>query len=356
MQFTDLPIEVLDKIFSDIHSLTNVATDIRFHWYRYLKCLTVLRFLQLTELERIKTNQLSYYINFDSKRLQTKSNKFLVLCYEDVLPNVNFQTVVVLTYAQIWPGSEIYIGFWRLYLFLYPFFLDTWNHLNGNELRLSDVPSLKPTWPLFSDFHRRNIQSIIEENTYLQQKTIFITRKSIFERMENVYLHLCPDSLREFSKIEQFFNPISLSIKIIPDASQSIIRQLSGYKFPNLEAFLLEYVGANSHVDIEAILFLFDLDKIKRLSLRVSFLNVIELLWRLKHRRHDSFTLTTSVLTFGRVGLCTSSNIAKLLKMKFSKYTVYTTDETTSVSQPRISHTDNVLTPFQQRNIYRSYY
>lgn len=355
MRFTDLPIEVIDDIFSDIVSLAHVPRDIRLHWYRHLKGFTILRLLQLTELQRIQNNELSFYIDFGLDNARTKSTKSLVIHYKEVLPFVNHKTFLVLPFAQVWPGSEMYIGFWRLYLFTYPFCLDAWNHWNGNELRLSDIATLKPIWSHFPDSYHTNVQSLIEDNPDLKAQ-IHLTRRSIFAKMHMVYLHLCPSSLSEFSRIDHDLDPSTLSIKIVPDGSQTIVRELSGHKFRNLEAFSLEYVGPESHVDVEAVLYLIDLDKIKRLALHVSLLNVTELLWRLKHRRHDSFILTTSVLTYGRIGLCTSSNIAKLLKMKFNRYTIYTTDEQVCVSQPRLSQTDNVLTPLQQRSFYGSYH
>ncbi|KAG5419683.1 hypothetical protein I9W82_001563 [Candida metapsilosis] len=350
MQLTDLPNEVLDDIFHDIHSLINVPPEIRFHWYKHLKCSVVLRILQSTEMKRIKTNELCYYINFDSKGPQVKNKSVLLFNFEDVLPNINGLTVYVLPYAQVWPGSEMCISFWRSYLFTFPFCVDSWNHFNGNELRLSDVSSLKPAWPFLSDLHHGIIQSLIEENNLRDYA------RSIFKEMRNVYLHLSVDSLMRISKFEQDINPTCLNIKILPDDPQTIIRKLCGRKFSNLEEFSLEYMGPNSHVDVEAILSIFDIDKIKRLSLHIALLNVVELIWRLKSRRHESFTLTTSVLSYGKTGSCTSSNIEASLKGKFNKFVVYTMDEPSSVPQPRVSQTWYVLGQYQQRKIHRSYY
>ncbi|KAG5419684.1 hypothetical protein I9W82_001564 [Candida metapsilosis] len=271
MQLMNLPLEVLDQLFNNVKSLSNVPFDIR------ICC------------------------------------RYLVLNYVDFPSTLTLDVWKVLPYLQVWPGSEIQVGFWGLFLYSYPYCIDTWNSFNGTELRVSDVTTLKMQsgWPELSELERKLIDWLIGLAEVAPQ--IELARKDVFSKSKSVYLYFCPQSLTNFAAIDRGIDPEYLCIKIIPDESRTIVQELSSHKYENLERFSLEYLGHEG------------------------FVNVLELLWSLNTSyKYDSFTLTTSVFTFGNDASKTSAKIIAELTSKFKRFIVYTVDKGQSLPVRRI--------------------
>lgn len=231
----------------------------------------MLKCLQLTEMEKIRSNQLNVYVNFGPREQLPQSNsRYLVLNYVDFPSTLTLDVWKVLPYLQVWPGSEIQVGFWGLFLYSYPYCIDTWNSFNGTELRVSDVTTLKMQsgWPELSELERKLIDWLIGLAEVAPQ--IELARKDVFSKLKSVYLYFCPQSLTNFAAIDRGIDPEYLCIKIIPDESPTIVQELSSHKYENLERFSLEYLGHEGFVNVEAIASLLNFNQVKLISLSVS--------------------------------------------------------------------------------------
>ncbi|KAG5419685.1 hypothetical protein I9W82_001565 [Candida metapsilosis] len=319
MQLIDLPVEILDRIFNQDLPFRNLHPDIRYYCYSYLKCSVVLNHLYQIELERIKAFEFEFYINFGAKHLQPKRSKYLVFHYEDVLQSLNWHVSEVISYAQVWPGAEMLVGTWGLYLFSYPFCIDNWSQLYGTGSRISDtrLPKMRSNWPLV-DSQKSSIESCIAKLGYS------FARDDVFKASKSIFVFLYTSGLKEFLRICSSMDPEFLSIRIIPEKSNEIIDRLCFKKFSRMKTFSLEYDGPQSFIDIEAIIKLLNFDTIKNLSIHVPHTNILELLWQFSPGKRESFTLISTELTIGRVGSNTSKAIFDQLKNTFETYSVYT--------------------------------
>ena len=208
MQLIDLPVEILERIFNQDLPFRDLRPEVRYYCYSYLKCFVVLKHLHQIELKRIIAFELEFYINFGAKQLQQKRSKYLVLHYEDVLQCLNREVAEVVSYAQVWPGEEMLVGTWGLYLFFYPFCLDSWSQLYGTDLRISDtrLPKMRSSWPLL-DSQKLKIEFCISELGYQES---FI-RSSVFRALKSIFVVLYTLGLKECLSMCTTMNPPSLS-------------------------------------------------------------------------------------------------------------------------------------------------
>lgn len=177
-------------------------------------------------------------------------------------------------------------------------------------------------WPNLSELECK----LIDRHIWLANVAshIDLVRKDVFAKLKSVYLYFCPQSLKNFTAIDQGIDPEYLSIEIIPDGSRTIVQELSSHKFENLERFSLEYLGHDGFVNVKAIASLLNFNQVKLISLSVAYINVLELLWSLDGCNYDSFTLTTLAFTLGGHKLKTSEKIIAELRSKFKKFNIYT--------------------------------